>query len=193
MVDPVQPARGGAKVVPIADLMAIKAKLERANEELAKERKARLTSESNLKIAKLNTEDDEQVQKVKSFLTEEWDKLNESKSKFEEEKTGFQSERKVSQVKTLAEKYGLDVDALSEAEDPEKEAYRLIVERSDKEKKEAQEKKAPESPSSPELFESTTAGFKSLNIADINPLTLEGRKQLAVVESKLKQEAAKKG
>lgn len=145
------------KLVPLSSLL--KAKEEIAN------------LKSELKMAKANLTDEEEVKKVREFLLERDQELNEREATLEKRQgeltnrqTTLDKRDKEESVKSLIAKYspkGEDdetkksikafEDAVKGAEDPEKEALRLYAERL------AKEKEKPPTPAE-ETFESAPAG-----------------------------------
>ena len=119
------------------DFMAQKAKAEKY-EKLYKEQEttvSRLTSE--LKIAKTNVEDDDEVKLVKQHLLDQEAEIRKNREQYEKDRAGFDEKIKASNVKAWASQYGVDVVDIKDAEDPEKEALRLQAARMTEEAKTA--------------------------------------------------------
>lgn len=167
MDDDKKPAQGQKpqpKMVPESDLIAVKKSLKSENdklkEELATIKSQFIESQAELEMANTNVEDDAEVKQVKAYLLGERKKLEKEKaefgkekSKYQEDLTSYQEREKESRVKALASEHGVELDAIKDAEDPEKEALRLKAERLTKEKEEI-EKKTPES-----VFEASQTGI----------------------------------
>ena len=182
MVEPVQPGKAG-NMVPLSELIAAKDKIKKVLSELEGERKARADAETKLKVAKANLEDDEDVKKVRDGLLEDWDKLKADRSKYDEDRTAFDGERKKFTVEQLATKFGVEITAIADKDDPEKEALRLYAEKLTKEKAET-----------PKLgiYDTNAPAVVKWDIGKINVTTSEGRKQLAEIENQMKEEALSK-
>ena len=165
MDDKEKPAQGQKpqpKMVHESDLIAVKKSMKSENdklkEELAKIKSQYAETQAELEMAHTNVEDDEEVKQVKAYLLglkkevlvakAEFEK---EKSKYQEDLTAFQEREKESRVKTLASEYGVELDAIKDAEDPEKEALRIKAERLTKE---IEEKKTPES-----VYEASQTGI----------------------------------
>ena len=143
------------KMVRESDLLAVKSQLKGFKDQLSSKDAeiVRLTSE--LKAAKVNLEDDDEVKDVRKWLIDRAAELDERQSEqekikqdIEEREASFKGKERGSLVQTLASKYGIEIDAIKDADDPEKEALRLVVER------EAGEIKTP----AEKTFETTPAG-----------------------------------
>ena len=135
---PVQPKE--AKMVPEKDLLAVAARRDKYKAELAEKDSLVAKLQAELRVAKLNVEDDEEIKAVKEYLLGLADSIDQREKKHSKDLADFEEREKDSRVKALAEEYGVDLDVIKDAEDPEKEALRIVA-RQAKENKE----KAPES------------------------------------------------
>uniref|UniRef100_A0A6H1ZRE2 Uncharacterized protein n=1 Tax=viral metagenome TaxID=1070528 RepID=A0A6H1ZRE2_9ZZZZ len=122
----------------------------------AKEEIANLKSE--IKMAKANLTDEDEVKDVREYLLERDRELNEREATLEkrqgeltERQTTLDKRDKEESVKSLAAKYKVELDKIKDADDPEKEALKIIHERLTKEKEQ------PPAPAE-EAFESAPAG-----------------------------------
>ena len=158
------------KVVPEAHFIAFKkgseARERKLKEELAEVKGQVTQMESELKIAKLNAEDDAEISKVKGYLVDEAKKVekalaevNEKRAKIDEDLASLTEREKEARVKALASEHKVEIDAIKDAEDPEKEALRLVAQRLTKEL----ENKVPGS----EIFESGTPGSVKTKVKDM--------------------------
>lgn len=141
------------KMVRESDLMAVRRREEKLKEEVAELKGdiANLTSE--LSVAKVDGEDSEEVKRVKDFLLAEEKRINKLMQDHEKEVASFNEREKESRVKALASQYQIEIADIESAEDPEKEALRIVNERLTKEKEVPKE---PENPAE-ETFESSVA------------------------------------
>ena len=181
MEKPGQPSKVG-QTVPLSELIAAKDKIKKLLSDLESERKVRADVEAQLKVAKVNGEDDEEIKKVRQGLLDEWDKLKADKDKLDEDSTSFKEREKIFTVSQLASKYGVEVDAISDKDDPEKEALKLYAEKLTK------EKEVPK----PGVYDASSPAVARVDISKINVATPEGRKQFADIEAQMKEEALSK-
>jgi len=149
---PAQSAKDDKKMVPESDLIALK-KGSREREIQAKEELATLRGEladtrAELKIAKLNTEDEEEVRKVKSHLVDEDKELEAKREKLNSDLASLGERERGVVAKELASKYGVDVESISGEEDLPSmkiKALELHAENLAKEKEEASKESVYES------------------------------------------------
>ena len=165
---PVQPPSGGASGNKPesswkTDFFSYKeASLKREKklkEELAESKQRGAELEAELKIAKTDTEDEGEISEVKKALLKRDAELNEKDRKLAKDLASIEEREKEVRVKTLASEYQVEIDAIKDAEDPEKEALRIVAKRLTKEKEETP---APES-----VFESKTPGGVKVPIKDM--------------------------
>ena len=117
------------KMVREQDLMAQKKAKEKALEELAEEKRKTARLEHELKVAKTDAEDEDEVLAIKEALKNQFDEIQQERAKFQTELTAFEGEKKASRLQALASEHGVEIDSIKDAEDPEKEALRLKLER----------------------------------------------------------------
>lgn len=163
MADPTKGDKSNQeKTVPLSQLMALKEKEKKTRAELeeAKTSNAKLTSE--LKIAKTDIDDDEEVKGVRKFLVDEDTRIKEAATKLDKDTATFNERAKESQVKAWASEHGVKEEDIVDAEDPEKEALRLKAERL------TEEKKAPGS-----VFESGGGGVAGVQPKDMTDEAFE--------------------
>ncbi len=191
MTDKTEPAKAlpSKKVVPESDLMAVKAILKKVQEELSKTKEELTQTKSELKVAKMTEVDDEDVKKVRDFLLNTETELNKKQTELDkreeslkETEASVKEREKEARVQALASEYEVEVDAIKEAEDPEKEALKLKLGRLAKGKE--------ESPAE-NTFETQSGGVVKKNIENIDVTTPEGRKEFEKVEAELKKAARK--
>lgn len=136
---------GKPKMVLESDLIAAKrgaaGREKQLKEELAEARSAAAKVEAELRVAKLDADDDAEVKAVREYLIKQADEVAANRAKLEKDLGSFQEREGEARVQALATQYGVAVELIKEAEDPEKEALKLYAERLAKEKAEA----APES------------------------------------------------
>lgn len=178
--EPTQGHKPQPKLVPESDLLAVKksmkSELDKAKEELAKIRTQLAETQAELEMANTDVDDTDAEKQIKAYLLGERKKLEQEKAevekgkvKYQEDLAAFQEREKESRVKTLASEHGVELDAIKDAEDPEKEALRLKAERLTKEK-EAIEKKTPES-----SFETAQTGIVKKQPQDMSTVSKEGQ------------------
>lgn len=164
---PVQP-KGGPKTVPESAIISLREsttkEIRRLKEELATTRTELSKSTSELKIAKVNMEDDEEVKKVRDYLLDREEELNKRKATLEEDLTSFTERERGVRAKELATKYGVDVESISGEEDPEKKALELYAERLAQEKQALVEKQV----SAESVFESGPGGTIKVQPKDMS-------------------------
>jgi len=179
---PQQTEKAAPKVVPESDLIAVKRKAQeiekRLREELAELKGKLAEAESELEIGATDVEDDEEVKKVKTYLKGEDNKIKQERAKLDADLAAFQERERESRVQTLASQYQVEIDAIKDAEDPEKEALRLANERLAKEKEEAETKASPES-----VFEHGAGGIVKKPILDMNDAEFEAKEKALKAES----------
>jgi len=149
------------KMVREADLLAVKSKHDKlvSENQTLKSRVARL--EKRLEIVDLTDVEDGDLKNVKQLfldreveLDEREKKLNEKADEINDLESAHKERERADLVKSLAEKYKIDAEALKDTEDPEKKALQLYVERlASGDKKE--EESSPE-----DVFEHMQAGGK---------------------------------
>lgn len=128
------------KMVREADLIAVKKQRDDFRAKLANKDGDIAQLKSELKMAKANLDEDGEAD-VRKYLTGRDEELNEREAKLEKQETDLR-ERESSQaerdredrIKSLAAEYGVEIDAIRDAEDPEKAALKLERERLVKEK-----------------------------------------------------------
>ncbi len=137
---PTETKKSEPKMVRESDLVAVKKREDKLKEELA-----RVTSKitqleddktgiaAELKIAKTDASDEDEVVRVREALIAQHDEnkksLKSDRDKFTEELTSFNKREKEGRVQELASKFKVDVEAIQEADDPEKRAMELQLER----------------------------------------------------------------
>lgn len=170
------------KMVRESDLIAIKEQLKKLKEESSKDKAELVQLKSELRVAKTNLADDDEVKDVREFLLKREKELNEHEATLSDKESGL-SERETSLkerereglIQTFASKYNLKVEEIKDADDPEKEALRLSHERLKKEK---------EITPAAEVFEGAIpVGRAKVKVSEMN------EQQLADFEKKLKAEA----
>ena len=121
------------KMVPESDLIAVKktslAREKDLKEDLAKAQKEVVELTSQVKMLKLNLEDEGDVAEVRQYLINEAKSLDDRKVELDKEKVSLDGERREAEVKALAEKHKVDLEKIKDADDPEKEALRIVNER----------------------------------------------------------------
>lgn len=172
------------KTVPASDLFAVKKQAEKLQEELANTKAELADIKAELEIAHTDVEDSDEVARVKQYLLGLEKQVNAKvrdvearEAKLKEDLASYEERDKESRVQALASEHQVEVDAIKDAEDPEKEALRLVNERLAKEKLEL-EGKTPES-----VFETVGGGVIKKKIADMNDA------EFAQKEKELKAEA----
>ena len=183
------------KMIPERDLLAVKEQVKKLKEEIAKERTTRAELEAKLMVADITDVDDEDVKAVREYLVEKETELAQREAALRqrdeemgEKETTFKERERDSRVQALASQYKLDakqIEDLTTADDPEKRALELVVERLTSQKGEEMPKE--EKPSAEEIFEGTPAGGKVKK----SPLDMNS-KEFAVYEAQLKKEALAK-
>jgi len=153
--EPVQGDKPKAKMVPESDLFAVKkprdAEIKRLKEELATIKQRGVELEAELKIAKMDDGDEAAVSEVKKYLLKRESDLNEKEGKLNKDLTSVAEREKEVAVKALASEHQVDIDAIKDADDPEKEALRIVAKRLTE--------KAEETPPPESVFESRTPGI----------------------------------
>jgi hypothetical protein len=154
---PVLSTKDDKRTVLESDLIAFKKASQererRLKEELATTKSEVAEVKSQLKIAKASLEDDEEVAKVRQWLIDEDKRITAEREKVEKDLTSLTEREREVRVKSLAAQHSVEIDLIKDAEDPEKEALRLVAERLTKEAEELKKKSAPES-----LYETGTPG-----------------------------------
>ena len=122
------------KMVRESDLLAVKAQVRELKETLAAREAKNAQLESEVKMAKANLEDDESTKEVRGFLLERDKELNEREadlekkvSDFKERESSYQERERETRIKTLVSEYGVELNAIKDADDPEKEALKLVM------------------------------------------------------------------
>lgn len=162
---PVEPVKA-AKMVPESDLIAFKKasqeREKRLKEELAATKNEVVEVKSQLRITKASLEDDEEVAKVKQLLLDEDKKIKTEREKLDKDLASLTEREREARVKSLATQHSVEIDLIKDAEDPEKEALRLVAERLTKEAEELKKKSTPES-----LYETRTPGSVKVQPKDM--------------------------
>jgi len=182
--EPVQPAdkKGDKKVVPIADLLAQKSRVKKLEEELANTEKQLNAVSAELDVAKVNVEDDEEVKGVRKHLLAEAKKIETDRAKLDKDLTSFGEREQEVRATELANKYGVDKDAILAGDNMLETAVNLYAESlAEKEKKIVEEE-----PSESGVYES---GKAEIIQKSPNDMTDE---EFATFEEKIKREAASK-
>ena len=168
-------------MVRASDLVAVKKQLEKMQEKLAKAESDRNQFQSQLKIAKTNLDDDDDVKAVRKMLVDQAAEIDAKQAELDEaikalgeKETDLSKREKVSWVKTLATEHGVEEDAIKDADDPEKEALRLKAERLSKEIK---------SPAEDVLDSTPGSGIVKKQIKDMTD------EEFAVKEAEMKAKA----
>ena len=176
-----QQTKSAPKMVPESQLMAVKNKaseeLRRLKEELADKVAELANAKSELEVSHTDVEDDEEVQKVKAYLLSREKDINSKEAKLQKDLASYEEREKESRVQSLASLHQVELDAIKDAEDPEKEALRLVNERLSGEL----EKKASES-----VFETGSVGIVKKKVADMDD------KEFEEFEQRLKKESLSK-
>lgn len=167
------------KMVRESDLLAVKKREERLKEELTQAKHQIVQIQSELKVAKVDTGDSDEVDSVKKWLVDEEDRLNKMREAQEEKETSLNEREKESRVQALASEYQVDAEELKKAENPRERALELQLERLTKEKE--------ETPSPEDVLLTTPAGVQpKKQFKDMN------REELAAAEAKMKEEVLSK-
>ena len=184
----VQPQKGDKKMVPEADLIAIKKASERMKEELtratnlaAQYKREVAEANSKLKIAKTDVEDDEEVKKVREYLLSENEKVTAERDKLDKDLTSLKEREREVGAKELATKYGIDVESISGEENPtdmKVKALELYAERLAKEKE--------ETPTPESIYESATPGLVRKGVWD------KSNEEFEIGVEKMRREALSK-
>lgn len=144
------------KMVPESDFLAFKnaslAREKRLKEELATSREEVAQVKSELQMAGVDTENDEEVDKVRKMLIKEDKELRAERAKLDTDRASFKEERREAEIQTLATKYGVDVDVIKDEDDPKAKALEMYAERL------AEEKKTLEESSPGSVYETGTPG-----------------------------------
>ena len=142
-----------AKMVPESDLIAFKTgslgREKKLREELVQSTGRVSQLESELKIVKANDEDEGEISAVKQYLLDKEKDIANQRAELDKDLASAKEREKEVAVQTLASKHQVEIDEIKDAEDPEKEALRIVNERLVKEKEDG----TPES-----VFESGTPG-----------------------------------
>lgn len=175
MPDKVEP-----KMVRESDLMAQKAKADKFEKELATIKGQLTQAQSELKIAKMNGEDSEEVKKVKEYLEERDKEVSKREGELNKSLASLEEREKESRVLALATEFGVDIESIRGTENPREKALELKLERLAKEKKEI--------PKSPEenVFEKGAGGLAKKSILDMSD------KEFKDLEASMKKEALSK-
>ncbi len=122
------------KMVRESDLIALKKAEKKIQVELETARKdnARLLNE--LKIAKASGTDDEDVKAIQDMLIKKSQETQDKVAEIEQREASLKERERESLVKAMASQHSVDYEAIKDAEDPEKEALKLNLERLNKEK-----------------------------------------------------------
>ncbi len=156
------PEKSDHKVAPSmvreADLLAVKAQLKDLKNTLASKDAELAQLKSEVKVTKANLTDGEEEKDVRSFLLDRSKELDEREaeitkklSDLQERESSYTEREKEERIKSLASEYGVKIEDIKDAEDPEKQALKINRETLIKEK--------GTSPAE-QVFESTPAGGK---------------------------------
>jgi len=164
------------KMVPESDLIALKKRNEKLEDtvsslkgELADTKAEVVNVRSELKIAKVDSEDAGEISEVKQYLLNEEKRLNQLRTDMDKDLTSRQDtltkrEREVG-AKELVEKYGVDFESISGEDNlagMEKKATELYTERLARENEElkGKEKNSPEyETENPSIVKTTVKGM----------------------------------
>mgnify|MGYP001617141229 CR=1 FL=1 len=129
------------KMVRESDLIAVKEQLKKTKEFISQKEKELFQLKSELKVAKANLADDEGAEEVRTYLVKRDEELNDRelelnkfKDELSEREASFKGKEREARVNALASEYQVDIEKITDADDPEKEALRLKLERLTKEK-----------------------------------------------------------
>jgi hypothetical protein len=188
----------GARMVPESDLIAAK-KAGEHREKVLRDQLAQVSQsvsrlENELKIAKANGEDNDEVRKVKELLLEQDRVLEEKRSKYEQDLASVSDrERKARARELVVDLKGkgveVEVDTLLGAEDMDRHSKDLLVEFQAKEIERLKAQPAKGTPES--VFDLGNGGVTKKSIKDIDVSTPEGRKELEAVGRQLAAATAK--
>ena len=186
-----QETKSEVKMIPLNDLLALKqasANREKKLREELRVAQGKITQlESEVNIVKTNTDDDEEVSAVKTYLLKQQKDLNEKLAKYEAEKSEFSERDRKFKAQELATKYGIDVSAIEDEENIEHKALELYADKLAKERDELKTKVAtPAVPGQPQIYESLTTGLVRKSPLEMNT------KELADYEAQLKAQASKR-
>ncbi len=186
-----QETKSEVKMIPLNDLLALKqasANREKKLREELRVAQGKITQlESEVNIVKTNTDDDDEVSAVKSYLLKQQKDLNEKLAKYEAERSEFSERDRRLRAQELATKYGIDISAIEDEEDIDHKALELYADKLAKERDEFKAKVAtPTVSGQPNVYESLTSG-----IVRKSPLQMND-KELGDFEANLKAEALKR-
>ena len=126
-----------SKMIAESDFLAFKegslGRERRLKAELVTVKKELGIAQSELKVAKMNGEDDEEVAKVKAYLVAEAKKVEAQRAELDADLASKQERDKEAKTQALVTKYGVDIESISGEDDPEKKALELYAERLTKE------------------------------------------------------------
>ena len=151
--------KDGTKMVPVADLIALKKKYEKGEAEWAKDKSRISELERQVKITKANLDDDPEVKAVRQALLDQADELAKREESVQSKVASFEEREKESLLQTLVTKYGVSLDDIKGAENPKEKALEMYTERLESEKGQTSEKK-DETSAAEQTFESGTSGGK---------------------------------
>ncbi len=180
------------KMVPEYQLIEYKKAAEH-REKQAKERESQLSQavarlENELKIAKANGDDSEEVQLVRQHLLTQNKELDEKRTKHEQDSATLTDRERKARARELvielkSKGVETDIDALLGAEDMDRHSKDLLVEFLAKENERLKAQPSPNAPES--VFDMGSGGVVRKSVKDIDVKTPEGRKQLADFERQL--------
>jgi hypothetical protein len=174
------------KMVPEADLLRLKkgseAREKKYREELANVSARLREVEAKSILGGLNTGDEADVGKVKSYLLGRASEIEEKSRKLDEELASLKEREREVRVKDVALRYGLSSDELAGEEDVESAALRLRAERLSKENEELKKQSAKVT-TQPVYENNSSAGVVRKSVNDMN------NKELADYEKELKARA----
>ena len=187
---PSQETKPEVKMIPLNDLLALKQASSNREKKLREELRVaqgKITQlESEVNIVKTNTDDDEEVGAVKTYLLKQQKDLNEKLAKYEADKGEFAERDRRLKSQELATKYGVDLSDIDGEDDIEHKALELYADKLAKERDELKQRVASPSTNQPQFYESNTSG-----IVRKSPLQMND-KELADLEAQLKADAFKK-
>ena len=161
------------ETVPVADLLAQKNRAKKAEDalkakeqELAQALSKNKKLEADLKVAKTDVEDDEEVKKIRASLIEEFDKLKAEQETHQKDLTSFtEREKKVRASELVAQaktQYGVDikVEDIIGSDNMDAEVNRHCLDTLAKQK--------AETPPAGSVYESGSGGIAKKGIPDMS-------------------------
>ncbi len=123
------PKKVEPKMVRESDLLAVKATEKRLKSELAESKNQIVQLSADLKIAKTDGSDDEAVTRVKEALLAQNDESAKMREQLDRDLASFNERERESRVQAFASQYGVELDSIKDAENPELAALKLANER----------------------------------------------------------------